>query len=95
MLGILKGDGIYVVVDGKAPAQRLKLVIDDCQPTFIICDNSTFGRIKEVLATFESKPKIIMLEEEEKVPARLDTELFFQEHINQQAESQPPSSSVP
>ena len=94
MLGILKGDGIYVVVDGKSPAQRLKLVTDDCQSTFIICDNSNIGRVKEVLATFESIPKIIILEQEEEVSARLETEVFFQEQIDQQVENQPDYKNI-
>jgi amino acid adenylation domain-containing protein len=41
MLGILKADAIYVPIDAQAPPARVAEIIEDCDPSSVICDDST------------------------------------------------------
>ncbi len=41
IFGILKSDAIYVPIDPRSPPQRLKTIIEDCNPSAIICDSTT------------------------------------------------------
>lgn len=43
--GILKADAIYVPVDSKSPVERFVKIIGDCEPSALICDNSTLMKI--------------------------------------------------
>lgn len=49
ILGILNADAVYVPVDPKTPILRLKLIIEDCNPSTIICDSTTLNKILHVV----------------------------------------------
>ena len=86
MLSVLKADGIYVVVDGKAPALRLQLVANDCTPKCIICDKSTVKKLTEILHLFDFKPFIIVLDDKSDLSIDVENKVYYQEDINQQRE---------
>ena len=46
ILGSLKSDAAYVPVDNKAPPGRWETIIEDCQPTALICDGFTLDAIR-------------------------------------------------
>ncbi|MDP1718814.1 MAG: amino acid adenylation domain-containing protein [bacterium] len=46
ILAILKVDSAYMPLNAKAPAARIRQMIDDARPTVVICDNSTADLVK-------------------------------------------------
>ena len=49
MMGVLDADAVYVPVDVKAPVERWRAVIEDCQPSAVICDARSSVSLPEVL----------------------------------------------
>ena len=45
--GVLKADAIYVPIDEKSPIERFRKIINDCEPSGLICDGSTLEKIKK------------------------------------------------
>ncbi len=59
-LAVLRIGAIYVPLDVANPAQRLKLIVDDCKPSALICDKHTI----ELAQGFKSKDcKIVALKD--------------------------------
>ncbi len=48
IFGTLKSDAIYVPLDSHAPASRWEKIIEDCQPSAIICDSTTFSALSKI-----------------------------------------------
>jgi amino acid adenylation domain-containing protein len=94
MIGILKADGIYVVVDGKTPVTRLRLVIDDCSPSVIICDKSTIDQVSEVLPELNSKLSVVVLESKNDISTEINTETYYLDQIDQQSSEQPQYQNI-
>lgn len=60
--GILKADGVYVPLDSKTPSDRLSLVVEDCKPKVIFCEQSMVPAINEVLKTQRSSPLLAVID---------------------------------
>jgi amino acid adenylation domain-containing protein len=89
MLGVLKADGICVVIDGKAPSKRLHLVIEDCSPSAIICDKTTANRVAELLPGLNYRPLIIILGEKQDLSIDSGEPPAYQDLIDQQSDHIP------
>ena len=46
-LAILRMGAVYVPLDVSNPAERLRLIVDDCKPSAIICDKHTFAAAQD------------------------------------------------
>ncbi len=62
ILAILKADAIYVPIDPKTPLDRAKEILDDCAPSFIICDKSTMATVQSLLGIVSHRPKVAVLD---------------------------------
>jgi D-alanine--poly(phosphoribitol) ligase subunit 1 len=54
ILGVLKGDAIYVPVDAKAPLERLLKVAGDCGAVAVICEEAQLPALEEATARLQS-----------------------------------------
>lgn len=45
--GIIKAGCFYVPIDAEMPLSRINLIIDNCKPDYIICDDSTIEKVKD------------------------------------------------
>jgi D-alanine--poly(phosphoribitol) ligase subunit 1 len=54
ILGVLKGDAIYVPVDAKAPVERLLKVVGDCGAVALICEEAQLSALEEVAGGMQS-----------------------------------------
>jgi amino acid adenylation domain-containing protein len=41
ILGVLKAEAVYIPIESRTPASRLKQILDDCKPRIIISDSET------------------------------------------------------
>ncbi len=44
--GIIKAGCFYVPIDAEMPESRINLIIDNCKPDYIICDDSTIEKVE-------------------------------------------------
>jgi D-alanine--poly(phosphoribitol) ligase subunit 1 len=54
LLGVLKGDAIYVPVDAKAPVERLLKVVVDCRAVAVICEERQLAALEEAAGRMQS-----------------------------------------
>lgn len=54
MLAIWRLGAVYVPLDVNSPRQRLAVVIDDCQPKVVICDDETENALRAMAAIDQS-----------------------------------------
>jgi amino acid adenylation domain-containing protein len=88
MLGILKADAIYVPIDQKSPAERLKKIIGDCRPRALICDSSTINGLADEAHFPDSRPPIISLDNQGRRPKPPGA--CFLEDVRACSDEQPP-----
>jgi len=89
MIGALKADAIYISIDSKTPVKRLHLVLEDCQPSAVICDQSTVNQVSEILPALKCEPSIIMLENKQELQTEFTPGTLYQDQIDNQPENQP------
>ena len=66
MMGVLKADAVYIPIEARTPTRRRNLIIRDCRPHAIICDDKT----TETILSDESSsnlPPVIVLSGSEKL----------------------------
>lgn len=61
MLGVLKSGGAYVPVNVDDPAIRFRHIVDDCDPSLIICDATTASRSTAAVGEMRTVPLESML----------------------------------
>ena len=86
--GILKADAIYVPIDHKSPIDRCRIIINDCTPKIIICDEWTVDTIFEAISVFRKKPKIIIVGFTNKENKNLKNDFINQNQIDEQSDGQ-------
>ena len=89
--GILKADAIYVPIDPKSPTERLKKIINDCNPVTLICDRHTLENIRKVISQDIS---IIVMDHHDKLAPTLRGSYIFLDSIESQNHLAPPYQNV-
>lgn len=92
--GILKADAIYVPIEAKSPARRVKKIIHDCRPSALICDGSSLGTVLEAISDWTAAPKIIVVESRADVSAFSEKALICKEEICDQDGDRPDYKNV-
>ncbi len=92
--GILKADAIYVPIDPKSPANRFKVIMDDCRPKAIICDAETVDNVLSTLEDLTFKPCIIIMNYKSKTPISKEGSFIFQDEIDQQEDNTPEYKNI-
>ncbi|MCK4785631.1 MAG: amino acid adenylation domain-containing protein, partial [Desulfobacteraceae bacterium] len=87
MLGILKADAIYVPIDHKSPAGRLKKIIEDCKSRALICDMSTISKFSNDSSFPETNMPILSLNNKGQHAERTNT--YFADDIYKFGDHQP------
>ena len=67
IFGILKAGGVFVVVNPQVKPQKMKYMLNDCLPRFLITDSKHYGSVSEVLPTCLSIESIILTDYEDAV----------------------------
>ncbi len=80
MLGILKADAVYVPVDHKSPPERLRRIVEDCQPAALICDSSTISKFVSIYGPPANDRPIICLDRRGRHPE--SPNMYFSEHVS-------------
>jgi amino acid adenylation domain-containing protein len=71
MLGVLKADAIYVPIHEKAPPDRCRTILADCQPAAVVVDARTAGRVADALRPAgDTVPLVVLGDAPGEVPAR-------------------------
>jgi D-alanine--poly(phosphoribitol) ligase subunit 1 len=60
IMGVLKSDAIYVPLDAKAPAERMLKVVQDCQPSAMICDEAALAVLDRVRDQMPSVRRLVV-----------------------------------
>ena len=94
MLGVLKADGIYVVIDAHTPSDRLQRILNDCLPQFIICDGSTLATFQNLPDPFIKDIIPIVFDVMPEQIGSLPTNYLFENAINAQPDFQPDYKNI-
>ena len=89
IMGILKADAIYVPIDPKSPTTRCRTIIQDSQPSALICDVHSLDLVNDALSESNAAPKIVVLDCREKLPDSIEAASISQDEIDMQPAATP------
>jgi amino acid adenylation domain-containing protein len=94
IVGILKADAIYIPIDPKSPANRLRGIIDDCRPKSIICDSETVDNVLSASEDLPFKPHIVIMNYRNNRPISKEGNFIFQDEIDTQDNHTPAYKNI-
>lgn len=94
IFGILKADCIYVPIDPKSPLKRCRAIIDDCEPSTLICDSETIDKMLQTISDIQFMPKRVIVEHNEGLPKAIENGLITRAEIEEQDSKKPDYKNV-
>ena len=94
MIGVLKADAIYISIDRKTPLKRSELILNDCKPSAIICDNTTLEKTVELLGRLQFNPTVMVMNEEHSLNVSTPFNFIFPDQIQAQTNLPPPYKNI-